>query len=396
MPNKKTKRKTVRKQTVKVVVRPSKTVNRPRSRPTGPVLKLQECTLAYALAIGSPWDQRALLSCVPISSGMTMKATGFLRGTGNVGTSGFGYIVVSPSLARDAPQVWMSDASFAATVLTLVKNDGSRSTGATAWAVGNLPFTGAELLGGAIAVQNPPVSGRIVSCGIRVWYIGREQDLSGEVFSMRDPAHSSLQVGTLGAIAGPVTFSEKRDCRITNFNRRQVEISDFAADAIETEIDGNAHRNRWRDDASSETNAIYPFCNGGSLLVSPDGGGHVLVGGGCNIGYPTVGHLIVSTPGAPFGFEVILHVEYVGAASAVGASRTHADVVGTQAVLEAANSAQTLSSGANGPSLSTRLYSALSSAQAAAREYAVPAGQFAGAAAQAYASRQRAVRGELR
>lgn len=139
---------------------------------------LSGCALDYARAIGNPMT--GPLACIPsFPSLRTRRFRVFSRGTFNTNTAGFGFVVVNPisMLANDVNAVYYSSSGSAFT---------SPQTIDLA-AVSNSEYTTASF-GTAPGLAQ----GRVVSCCVRIRYIGNELSRGGQILGFSDPDHSTL------------------------------------------------------------------------------------------------------------------------------------------------------------------------------------------------------------
>lgn len=291
--------------------------------------------------MADPWHDRALGASIPNAAGLTQKVTAFIRGVASVGAGGVGFIAVSPALANDAISMFTSDANYAlGHIVPLVAND-TPSVGVNSVRVLNLPYETSAFVSGQL--EAPHLAGRIVSCSLRVQYIGTTLQQSGLVYHYRSPKHSSAISHTSGGAsnaANLATLSSHRETWIRANDRTVSETSDFPHDITECTLREFAP-NEYKNDPSALTAAVYPYSKANNDFFDAAGTAFNFTGpGAVRVGAPTMVVAFTGTPGNSVEFEYVVHAEFAGVLTAALGSHTHGDAAGTQKVLNAANRTQ--------------------------------------------------------
>jgi hypothetical protein len=154
------------------------------------VFAIPHCAMDYMSALGAPFETPTGV-CIPAETfplpSQKMKA--FLKGRMALGTTGFGYITVSPAITATAPVVKTTTAS---TVLSGAANLIS-STNTQFLPVPQIILTEAQRVAGEYEA-------RIVSYGLRVKYIGKLMDRNGVATSIEEPDHGNLSSQSIDEI----------------------------------------------------------------------------------------------------------------------------------------------------------------------------------------------------
>lgn len=332
-------------------------------------MRLSECALRYARAIADPWADTALQACVPVATGLTQKVTGYVRDSMQLGTAGYGYILMSPCLANDAICYVNTSASFAGTNLSIAANN-TFEAGVAGYPLYNLPYNAAQLIN---RLGQSVVSGRVVACSVRVRYTGTNLNMGGLTYCLRDPQHNSVQSSrTAPFVGGIASWGARRESSVDAYGRKFCSVSDYASK--ETEMELNAYSNEEKSgNNAADTAAVYPFS-----LGSPDwftGGGAAVnyLTAGVLLGAPTLGVQIMGKAGETCEFEIIEHVEYAGAIPTALTTETVADITGSQLVVQAANTNAIHKQGTGRDPWTTLSESLRTSMAKAAHTYIVPA-----------------------
>jgi len=286
-------------------------------KPDGGLL-MSECAARYAIAIASPWDQGAVQACVPNTSRPTYKVTAYARGVLTVGTGGHGYVCVAPTLAKNSPAYyysgseWANDTFLATTVLTAGVNVGY---------LNNLPYNKAALLDTNAATDLPEICGRIVSCALSVRYIGTELHRGGQIVCFSDPAHDSINLLDYATI----TSRREANIEIPTADREKCWVVAYGISEEEREFADSTHT----DSVNTETiQRCYPFSRGTATGST---------GLDVAIGIPIMGALISGVAGTHYEFNIVQHVEFIGAPCDPFLTPNMADPAGTGLVVSAAN-----------------------------------------------------------
>jgi len=148
-------------------------------------IDIPACSKHYIKALFDPFTTDAGV-CIPTGNfpipSQKVKAT--IKGSFILGTTGYGFIALYPSLANDT----------VATYETGVTSVGGANTAASSFTnlsnslFTRLPYTQADI------ETNKTVSGRVVAAGIRVRYAGREDARSGIWLGVEDQDHADLSL----------------------------------------------------------------------------------------------------------------------------------------------------------------------------------------------------------
>lgn len=256
------------------------TKNKMNKIPSG---NLSACAVDYALALSDPFD--GPLACVPSTYPPipSFKTRVWSKGNISIGSSGYGFVVIAPGqcAANDSVGILSSSTAYAQFGFPGTSLD----TGVIQANTNSL-FTTAQI---------GPVVGRAkfrqVSCGVRVWYIGSELNLQGEMYGVREPDNNSL----LGLSAATLlNYPSSRRVVVTSL-RAPLEIIWIPVQPVELTFQ------------TSTTNGAYSL-------------GIVVTGPAASAGI--------------FAYEVFSILEYVGSNVPMRTS-SHADPVGFSSVLNA-------------------------------------------------------------
>lgn len=286
---------------------------------------LSSCAAHYALAVGSPFSRLANGACVPtFPARMSQKVTAFLSGQLLAGSQGFGFIGVAPCVANNSPQIYATTGAYNGTTI-----DYTNGTGVNPIQVQSLPYSSSQLLGGDVSVP-APVTGRIVSCGLRVRYVGTELDKGGLLYCLVTPDHTNTNGLNMASLAA---YSE---CIKVPVSRKWTTIVASAIDQSECAYPEESSVATIVDTATR--NMLYPF----SQL-------NAISGATLSVGAPIMVIGIQSKSQNQFEFELVLHVEYIGALTQSMATKSHSDQAGLSKVTEAAGNVMGLRASAGAP-----------------------------------------------
>jgi hypothetical protein len=314
--------------------RPMLTSSEPRKRSNGTV-QLSKCALKYALAIASPFNVAARGACIPtVPAPESFKTTGFIRGTAFIGTAGVGYILVAPCLAKDMPALFCTNALYTGTSTLILSATNTLVPGIVPLNVSGTPFISSNFVGGNDG--QPNVSGRCVSAGLSVQYVGTLMNTSGVVYALRDPSHNNVSLTATGGITGASAQSLglRNEASVCPFTSEKCTVVDFSADMAET---GYPLPNQALSFPRNATHSIYPYCNANDSygLTSGVAFGTYSVTG-LTVGAATSIILFTGVPGSAVQFEYVQHCEYIGPGAASLVSSSESDLPGLSKVLGAA------------------------------------------------------------
>jgi len=310
---------------------PPAVARRPAAKSTGGAL-LSRCALRFASAIADPFAPGAKLACIPaFPSPDSFKVTGFVRQLVTVGTSGYGFINISPVLSNDAPIAMYSTSTFVglAGAINALSANNTLSVGVNTLTMPNLPFSSAQVAPSTGATLG--VSGRIVSVGVRLTYVGTTLNESGVYYCLTTPAHENLapSVQTFAAL------SAYEQCDVTAVTREPCFLTAYPVSPNEA-----SYTSSWA--GTSATSYLYPYC-GGSSFVSGNPAFTTAVYTyaipaipAYTMGCPVMAVQISGVAGSQFMVEIIQHCEFTGELAAAMSTPGEADQRGFELVTAAA------------------------------------------------------------
>lgn len=303
------------------------------------VLVLSEQASKYLMAYVKPFDNMVQQVSIPRPPATrSFKVTGYIRGAGQIGANGFGFVAVTPTLCNDRPCAFYTTSIYTPTVTGAPISDYSYSSGtylnggllwpACAY-MSNLPYNAAALTtatGGTGSVNE--VAGRIVSCSVRLYYTGTTYNEGGNYYAYSDPDVNNVLGGDHSAGVAPTGYSTagllSKDATEIVKVRGKSEVS-----LVRVSVDPNM------DDYPRANNPtlrkLYPYSAGEFYTNTTDN----------NVGAANMVIAIDGTASQPFYFEVVTHVEYIGSGVTQGLlSDTNNDAVGYDAVKNVLHHAQ--------------------------------------------------------
>lgn len=286
MQNKALKKKT-KKSPPKKRTQPKRKVARV---PPGMTDEEAECTRKYFHSLIDPFDAYAKGACLPIdSNGMSQKVTGFIRQQVTIGTAGYGFVAICPSLGNDVVCMLSSNASFTGTA---IETNSTLVTGVDASACANLPWSQAELFASGGSEE---VSGRIVSVGLRAQYNGTVLDRGGAMYALVHPDRSNMDGFGIDAFG--------------NYTQSTIKATDQSKRYLVMSAQHPRER-AWSYENANSNYEVFPFGGGWDYSAAAV--------------YPcTAGILFTGKPGNTFLIEYVIHCEYVGAKSQPFLTRSH-------------------------------------------------------------------------
>jgi len=245
-------------------------------------ISMSPCAKHYLTTLVAPFEHKGV-ACVPdLHAVPSKKIRVKTRGTFSSGVNGYGWIIVNP---------WCNSSDFAVASHSISSYAGAALVGDPAVLPAGVTNTTPSKIPYASAAFGANLRARTVGVGLRIRYIGPELARSGQIIGLRKPDNTSC-VGS--APAALRTYEEAK----TFSNKKQ-----------------------WMY-------ALYRPVEPEDYEFSPFGGANA----GGTVAYPIVfwvGDTTNSggTPGpAPFEFEIIQYIEYIGDIDNVTAS--HVDVSG--------------------------------------------------------------------
>jgi len=285
-------------------------------------LMLSDVSKKYIQSFLDPFNQSVLGVGVPRPGSMpSYKVTGFIRGTGSIGTLGVGFVSISPCVVNDRSCVFYTTSAYASTQVSQSSSDVNADTNpgsATSPAsvlMTNLPYTQAQVTS---STNGTIIEGRIVSCSLKMYYTGTKLNESGQYYSYSDPTCDVICGGThLDAVqgtGGPTTalLAQKDGCEITHVSgNTEPRLIVISSDAFE---------NDYPRDNSTTLRKMFPYSQNNTMV---DG----------NHAPPVAVIMITGVASQPFYFEAVTHVEYAGAGVVQSLlSESKSDVVGFDSI----------------------------------------------------------------
>lgn len=151
---------------------------------------LSQCGRDYIKALMNPFSY--IKACVPgLLPNFNQLATAFARGRMVCGTS-IGFVIVNPRAMcfNDIGGIACTTAGYAPAAIDL--NAGAPGVEITN---SNAQFTNAQ-----VGDDSDGIAYRVVGCGLRIRYIGKELDRGGQILAFHDPTHNCLQTRTFSNI----------------------------------------------------------------------------------------------------------------------------------------------------------------------------------------------------
>jgi hypothetical protein len=307
------------------------------------IARLSDCADKYLTAIADPWHSRAFGACVPVPTGPTMKAHGFVRTTLQISNTGAGsghaWIIVAPSPANNAQQIFHSTSSYSRDDVNPFSNGALLPGGqVNALDVPNLPFATASMI--PAVDGKPAVAARVVSAGLRARFVGRAVDVGGLAYAIREPYHASVQVAPNVAnfSTDVTTLGQRPQVVIRNLDREWISVTDFASSRAEMEMESYVEtKNDSPNVATSQTKLVYPFSKGEADYYDEILSAATQYGfAGVNVGIPTMMIFFRGEPGQTIEWEYRIHCEYNGPPASSLALHNASDPVGAERVQSAA------------------------------------------------------------
>jgi len=270
------------------------------SQPTSRGVTLSEPAMRYLKSFIEPFDQSIKNVGMPRPGSMpSYKVTGFVRGTGQIGAAGVGFIWFAPTLCNDRVCIGYSSSVYAQNFIASLPSDtyGASIASPAINTMSNLPYTASQLL---VPTSNSAtiVEGRIVSASFRAYYTGTTLNESGQFYAYADPNFDSI-VGNTHTNTTPQTESydigelgSKDATEIRSAGRKDMSLV-FVPPA-------NFY-NDYPATNSNDLRKIFPYSNNVSqgITATPVGAANAVIA-------------LTGVAGQSFYYEAITHAEYVG------------------------------------------------------------------------------------
>lgn len=279
---------------------------------------LGACASRYLRSFLDPFTVDSV--CVPIPPAHpSWKIKIYQRGVCFIGTAGFGFVGVAPSLCADRACIYATTADYNQSSLNGPVTDltfSSQASGGNTYPAQiklNAPFNHDLFTDVDTDRDTPAVEGRIVSASLRVQYAGRAVDQQGLIVGISSPnagcltgdQHTASTGGNGYRMAEMMSFPYAD----VEMNKRQMTISVLPSDLAS---DDYTIKTGPKDEFNPMRNA-FPYTE----TLYRDGTGGV-GNNGTNLRAGTVTSAIAftGTPGSSVYYEYVQHVEYKGTAVA--------------------------------------------------------------------------------
>lgn len=285
-------------------------------------MQLTTCAAKYAMATVNPWDPLAMGACVPSAPARpTYKVRSILRGTFQVGTS-LGFIAVSPVLCNDRLVAYSTTQAYAGTTVSCSATAGS--VGTVGSNMSSLPFTMAQLTSNTVAES--AAQGRIVAVGLSARYVDTELNRGGRIICYADPDHGNingLSISDFGTRPEAIFSSPDQA-------RPKCWVSAYGQTAVEQTF---PMEDPTYNAAQYQIQQAYPLSQNQSVT---------LTAGDLGYGAPIMCIVATGITGNTYEFEIVIHAEYVGAATSSMLTPNSADADGLALVQTALGRAPTV------------------------------------------------------
>jgi len=314
------RQKSKKMQVVNVVKSKKRRSNRRRPRKTLN-FGISECAARYAVAIADPWNPAARGACVPMHpSRPSQKVTAYREIIVSIGTSGYGFIMLSPCLSNDKSCIFSSNSSFAASTVSVSVD--SPQAGTKDWFLTNIPYSGSQLYD-STQYGKPKVMGRLVSAAISAEYTGTELNRGGNIICFVDPDHHSVN----NIAFDDLISRAEADIGVPDSNRTKCWVTAFGTDDQELDYPDYSYKVNTLNELTLLTS--YPYSKG--IPLAPTGNTDP------GIGTPMMIIIFTGAPGNTYRCKVVEHLEYIGVGTDFALTPNHTDARGFEIVQSAAN-----------------------------------------------------------
>jgi hypothetical protein len=332
----------------------------PRARSArGSRLYLEPCTHKYLIASTNAFSPKALGVCNPAGTERyTYQAHSVNRWLANVGTSGLGWILVSPSIASNGICAFYTTPTYTGTTYASPFSAANTlNTGVNSITPNILPFN-VDTLVPTTTQDQPLVMGRVVTIGLRSTYVGTELNLGGMYYALMDPIHNSTSgmyaaaMSYYGELVSVPITRKPLDMSFTSLFPWEdcMSYSNPAATASNgtTGTSGFLVVNPWSTTQNWATTyggtTTYYYANPGTTAA-------------VEVGTPPLVLLFSGASGNGFNMEYIQHVEYTGQSAQSMQTLTRTDPQGAAQVKAAVQEALVTATTDTGMNRSDRVYS---------------------------------------
>jgi len=282
--------------------------------------------MRYALCIADPFNPSSRGACVPVfPAADSQKVTSYSRFTAAIGTLGLGGLSIQPCLANDGVMAFYTNSAYASSAFyptTGVAN--TLNVGISTASPNNLPYSTSFLASG-LSGEYPVVTGRIVSVGVRISYVGTTMNESGVAYLYADPTH--MNAGVLANT--PSAMGTFQSAEVCSFTRKPCTLNLFPVSPNET-IYGNQYY------VGAITPVVYPYCNNSNILGGVAGGTTYTIAS-VPVGSSPGMILFTGVAGSQVLVEIVQHVEYTGELAGALLTGSDSDQRGFEIVSAAAS-----------------------------------------------------------
>lgn len=299
---------------------------RPHLSTNSASVRLSKCAMRLALAIADPFAVEARGACgvMGYSTGLTQKVHCITRGIFSTGANSNGWLLIQPSLAHNGPVAYGTTSGFAGAQMNPLSANNTLTGGVTRIYPANLPYSIADLTG--VAAETARVTGRVISMGVRICYIGSTMNLAGNQTCFTSSAHlnPSIVPGTTTA-GDSATLQTNAEAEISPCSREWCTLSMFPTTPYEASFSNYQA-------VQNASSSVYPYSNGASVMA----GGFTDTLSGVTVGIPIGVIYVYGTNGfQSFQYEIIQHIEYSGPVPTQFGTPSFTDEQGGHLVLSA-------------------------------------------------------------
>lgn len=279
---------------------------------------MSECAAKYAYAVADPFSPKGIGACVPtFPARLSQKSFARTQFTFAIGTSKCGFVAVAPCLSNNGVAIYRSGSGYSSTDKINCSDVAVTSSSFSA-----LPYDNSYFLDGS-GIVNSSVTGRVVSCGLRIRYDGTELNKGGTVYGLVMPDHGNIDQMTTALMT---SYRESFNVPV---RRGWVDLAASAVDQHECEYPDAADFVTLGSGNLETLSMTFPFSQNTAIN-----------GTNLGVGAPIMGFIVTGLDGNTFIGEVIINVEYVGRVCNPQSTRSHSDQVGLSQVMDAVGSAQ--------------------------------------------------------
>lgn len=158
---------------------------------------MSACAADYARCLANPFS--GPLACIPDFPVLhSSKQRVWIKGSFSTGTSGIGYVIMTPEggCINDAPALWYSSAAYIPTTVDIADVNTVAAT------------TNSQYPTAGIGNTRATSQYRVVGAGIRIRYMGTELNRGGFKIGVIDPTHDTLNASSVVSMRAEPTSVE--------------------------------------------------------------------------------------------------------------------------------------------------------------------------------------------